>query len=57
MSMPTLAVVLNWRNQINKSGLYPVHIRIGINDIYRYYKMAIPKKVQPTEWAGVMMPG
>jgi len=44
MNMPLIAVVLNWRNQTSKSGLYPVHIRIGINDNFRYYKIDVPKK-------------
>ena len=27
VSIPSVGVVLNWRNEKNKSGLYPVHIR------------------------------
>jgi hypothetical protein len=50
--MPTIAIVINWRNQVNKSGLYPLHIRIGINDNYRYYKIGTPTKVKLSEWSG-----
>lgn len=51
--MPTIAVMLNWRKQKNKSGLYPIHIRIGINDVYRYYKLEIPQKIKLTDWTGM----
>ena len=50
--MPTIAIVLNWRNQTNKSGLYPLHIRIGLNDNYRYYKIDTSTKVKLSEWSG-----
>ncbi|MFT3932834.1 MAG: site-specific integrase [Chitinophagaceae bacterium] len=51
--MPTIAVVINWRNQQNISGLYPIHIRIGIHDEYRYYRIVTPAKVKLIEWSGV----
>jgi len=53
MNMPSVAVMLNWRNQTNKSGLYPVHIRIGINDNFRYFKIDVPKKIKLNEWNGL----
>jgi site-specific recombinase XerD len=51
MNMPLIAVILNWRHQVNKSGVYPVHIRISINDNPRYYKIDIPQKIKQEQWS------
>jgi len=50
--MPCIGVVLNWRGEPHKSGLYPVHIRIKIGNTARYYNVPIPQKIKPTEWQG-----
>jgi hypothetical protein len=42
VSIPSVGVVLNWRNEKNKSGLYPVHIRIKQGNFARYYRVQIP---------------
>jgi site-specific recombinase XerD len=52
MRMPNVAVVFNWRNEANKSGLYSVHIRIKISDVAKYYKIDLPRKVRTAEWLG-----
>jgi len=52
MRLPHLAVVLNWRNEANKSGLYPVHIRIKIGEEAKYYKVEVPKKIPRDQWSG-----
>lgn len=50
--MPSVGVVLNWRNQSNKSGLYPVHIRIKLGNTARYYNVPLPLKIRPDQWRG-----
>jgi hypothetical protein len=52
VSMPRVAAVLNWRNEKNKSGCYPVHIRIKMGNTSRYYNVPIPQKIKPEQWAG-----
>lgn len=51
--MPCVAVVLNWRNETHKSGLYPVHIRIKIGTSARYYNVPIPQKIRLDQWSGI----
>lgn len=45
-------VVFNWRNHHSKSGLYPIHIRVGIGRDRRYYPIAIPQKISSEQWRG-----
>lgn len=52
VSMPCIGVVLNWRNENNKSGLYPVHIRIKKGNVARYHRIPVPRKIKLTEWSG-----
>lgn len=52
MNLPHIAVVFNWRNEKNKSCLYSIHLRITINRESRYYKITVPKKISPAQWAG-----
>lgn len=52
VSVPCVGVVLNWRNEDNKSGLYPVHIRIKQGNIARYYRVPTPVKVKLNQWSG-----
>lgn len=50
--MPCIGVVLNWRGEPHKSGLYPVHVRIKIGNTARYYNVPIPKKIRKEQWSG-----
>ncbi len=52
MNVPQIAVVFNWRNEKNKSGLYSIHLRITIDRDSRYYKIPLPQKVSVVQWAG-----
>jgi site-specific recombinase XerD len=52
MNLPTISVLLNWRNETNASGLYSIHLRITIDRESRYYKIPIPQKVSPAQWTG-----
>ena len=53
MLIPIVSVVLNWRGETNKSGLYSIHLRITIDRVSRYYKIQIPQKVSYQQWSGV----
>jgi hypothetical protein len=46
VSMPLIGVVMIWRNENNKSGLYPVHIRIKQGKVARYHKVPLPQKIK-----------
>lgn len=52
VSLPGVGVVLNWRNEDNKSGLYPVHIRIKKGNVARYHRVPIPQKIRKEQWSG-----
>ena len=52
MTIPHVAVVLNWRNHDNKSGLFSVYLRITIDRVSRYFKIPIPKKITIDQWSG-----
>lgn len=52
VSIPSVGVVLYWRNENNKSGLYPVHIRIKQGNVARYHKVPLPQKIRKDQWAG-----
>ena len=52
MNLPHIAILLNWRKENNKSGLYPIHIRIKIGNQARYFKIPVPQKVKESEWSG-----
>ncbi len=52
MHIPQIAVVLNWRNEHNKTGLYSIHLRITINRKSKYYKIEVPQKVGYRDWDG-----
>jgi hypothetical protein len=51
MILPQVSVILNWRNETNKSGLYPIHLRITINRLSKYYRIDIPKKITLKDWS------
>jgi integrase len=50
--MPCIGVVLNWRGEPHKSGLYPVHVRIKIGNTARYYNVPVPQKIRKEQWIG-----
>lgn len=50
MNIPQTSVVFNWRNEANKSGVYSIHLRITINRISKYFKIATPQKVSKDQW-------
>ncbi|MBN8876459.1 MAG: site-specific integrase [Sphingobacteriales bacterium] len=50
--MPCIGVVLNWRGEPRKSGLYPVHIRIKIGNTARYFNVPLPQKIRKEQWQG-----
>jgi integrase len=53
MIIPVVTPVINWRGQINKKGLYPIHLRVYINpEPNRYYPVKIPLKVRLDQWSG-----
>ncbi|MEI9943955.1 MAG: site-specific integrase [Chitinophagaceae bacterium] len=52
MVIPQIAVVFNWRNERNKSGLFSVYLRITIERNSKYYKIDVPQKVATSEWSG-----
>ncbi|MGV3528140.1 MAG: phage integrase SAM-like domain-containing protein [Flavisolibacter sp.] len=48
----TVEPLLNYRNKVNKSGRYPIHLRVTINGHQRYYPIKVPLKVAPNQWTG-----
>jgi hypothetical protein len=52
MSLPTTAVVHNWRRLNNKSGLYPIYLRITIDRIQKYEMIPVPAKESKEQWIG-----
>lgn len=52
MNLPQIAVVFNWRNETNKSGLYSIHLRITLDRDSRYFKIPLPQKVSKVQWTG-----
>ncbi len=52
MSLPTTAVVHNWRRLNNKSGLYPIYLRITIDRKQKYESIPVPAKVSKEQWIG-----
>lgn len=52
MILPRIAVVINWRNEKNLSGLYSIHIRIKIGKSCNYYRVPLPQKVRMDQWSG-----
>ena len=57
MLMPRIGIVLNWRNQPNKSDLYSIHLRIKIGGAARYYKIDTPQKYHPHNGLVMMITG
>jgi hypothetical protein len=53
MNLPTLSVVHNRRRLSNKSGKYPVHIRITIDRASKYHPIDLPEKITKEQWSGM----
>lgn len=51
-SIPLIAVMMNRRNENNKSRLYPVHICIKQDNTARYHKVPLPEKIKELHWSG-----
>lgn len=41
---------MNWRNGTNKTGTFPVYLRITIERVAKYYRIKIPQNVSPADW-------
>ncbi|MBS1598476.1 MAG: site-specific integrase [Bacteroidetes bacterium] len=52
MLTPTCKPVLNWRNKIRTSKTYPIHLRITIDRISRYFPIELPQKIKLDQWSG-----
>ncbi len=52
VSVPLIGVVMNWRNENNKSGLYPIHIRIKQGNLARYHRVPVLQKIREEQWTG-----
>jgi len=52
MMLPTTSVVHNWQQMTNKSGLYPVHLRITIDRKCKYLLIPVPSKISKAQWLG-----
>ena len=53
MNIPVATPVINWRNAVNKKGLYPIHLRIYIHPHpSRYYPIKVPQKAGLEHWTG-----
>ncbi len=48
--IPTISVVLNWRNDKNKRGLYSVYLRSTIDRDSKYLKIAVHQKIARSQW-------
>lgn len=48
----TVEILHNYRNKINKGGLYPIHLRVTIDRVQEYYPINVPKKIANSEWKG-----
>jgi len=52
MKLPTTVVIHNWRRKTNKSGVYPVHLRIAMICVQKYDPIPIPAKISKEQWLG-----
>ena len=52
VKMVCVGVTFNWRNEVNQSGLYSVHVRIKQGNDSRYIKVPLPQKVREEQWSG-----
>jgi len=52
MSLPTTSIVHNRRRLSNKSGDYPIHLRITIDRKSKYEHIPVPAKISKAQWIG-----
>ena len=52
MIIPTLAIVLNRKREKNKTGLYPIHLRITLDRESKYFRIEVPQKISYKDWSG-----
>ncbi len=52
MYLPQIAVLLNWRKDVNVSEKYPIHLRIILNRVSKYHMIEVPEKVRYDQWPG-----
>jgi len=45
----TVQPVINWRSEVNKTGLYSIHLGVTINRVRKYYPIKTPQKVAFTD--------
>ena len=50
MKTPSISVVFNYRNKKTKSGMYPIHLRITIDQRSKYVKIPTPQKISLSDW-------
>lgn len=50
MKVPTVSIVINYRKQSNKTGMYPIYLRITIDRQSKYVKIPTPQKVSLSDW-------
>ncbi|WP_157098057.1 site-specific integrase [Niabella ginsenosidivorans] len=48
----SIGILINYRNRKNKKGLYPIHIRVTIDNNPQYYLVDLPVKVSMKDWTG-----
>lgn len=49
----TVQPIINWRNEVHKTGLYSIHLRVTINRERKYYLIKTPQKLALTDWTGM----
>ncbi|MFT3749437.1 MAG: hypothetical protein QM768_14010 [Agriterribacter sp.] len=53
MNIPVVTPVINWRNAVNVTGMYSIHLRIYLHpQPSRYYPIKMPQKVRLEQWTG-----
>jgi integrase len=48
----TIKPIINYRNKTNKTGRYPIHLRVTVDRDQRYYQIKVPEKVALDQWSG-----
>lgn len=53
MNIPVVTPIINWRNAVNVTGMYSIHLRIYLHpQPSRYYPVKTPQKVRLEQWTG-----
>jgi integrase len=50
MKVPSIKIVHNRLNKKNKSGMYPVHLRITLDRVTKYVLIPTPTKISMADW-------